>query len=521
MLQNKNAKFFFTTLFFIFLLLSGIFAINLYTQKKKEYYLQVQSELLTAKYNTSYKYFKIMSHDIFEMYMQNKKLLAQLKKLPHANPQEKDVIRSTIYNLLKKNYRRLTNMGISQIHFHLPNNTSFLRMFAPDKYGDNLTTFRQSIVRANKEKKPQEGFEAGKNLLGIRFVYPIEIDGEFIASVEISFSSQKILQSITDDYIYDVHLLLDKSIAQNTLVGENMGWNYKESWELKNFLIEESTHTKKVVDKNFYNKINTPQLKKEIAKRERTKKAFSVATRYNYKYIVLTFLPLFDVTQQKNIAYIVTYTKSDYLANIEIEHNYIKLLFITILLLIYLFTLYVIINREKLRELALFDTLTKLPNRTLFMIEFQNELNRAQRNKTKIALLFIDLDGFKSVNDTYGHQVGDILLQEVAKKLLSCVRKTDIVSRLSGDEFTVVLTDITDSQEVLKVAQHIITELNKDILIHHKVIHVGASIGVAIYPDNAKDLDTMVKYADSAMYISKNSGKNRVHFHMQDTNTKG
>jgi diguanylate cyclase (GGDEF)-like protein len=517
MFQNKNAKLFFTTLFFSLLLIGGIFTINVYTQKKKEYYLEVQSELLAAKYNTSYKYFKIMSHDIFDMYMQNKRLLALLQKIPKANTQEREKIHTAIYKLLRKNYKRLTNMGISQIHFHLPDNTSFLRMSNPSKYGDNLSSFRQTIATANKEKTPQEGFEAGKDLIGLRFVYPIELNHQFIASVEISFSSQKILQSITDDYIYDVHLLVSKELAKYTLVGKEKGYNYKESWELPDFYIEESTHTKKVVDKNFYNKINTSQLRKEILQKKQTKKPFSVATQYNYKYIVLTFLPLFDVTKQKNIAYIVTYSQSDYLANLDIERNYVKLLFIAVLSLIYFFTLYVIINREKLRELALFDALTKLPNRTLFMIEFQNEINRAQRNKTKVALLFIDLDGFKSVNDTYGHQIGDTLLQKVASTLLASVRKSDIVARLSGDEFTVVLTDVTDTKEVLKVANHIIEELNKEIIIQHKIIHIGASIGVAIYPDDAKDLDSMIKYADTAMYVSKNSGKNRVHFHSNNT----
>jgi diguanylate cyclase (GGDEF)-like protein len=185
-------------------------------------------------------------------------------------------------------------------------------------------------------------------------------------------------------------------------------------------------------------------------------------------------------------------------------------MFISIATLLFLFSIYIILNREKLKELALYDALTKLPNRTLFMIEFQNEINRAQRYKTKVALLFIDLDGFKAVNDTYGHQVGDELLKIVSDTLSTLIRKSDIASRLSGDEFTVILTDIENEAQAISVAQKIIKELNKDIIINHKVISIGASIGISIYPTSALHEEELIKYADSMMYRSKENGKNQV-----------
>ena len=510
MLNTKLSKIIATSIMFIVLSVLGNFVINLLHHNKSEYYLKVQSDLLSAKYSTSYKYFKIMSKDIYDMYMQNPKLIHILEKAQTSSPSQKKVLRTQAYKLLLRNYKRLTNMGISQVHFHLKNNTSFLRMYAPGNYGDDLSATRYTVVEVNKTRKPQEGFEACDFMTGIRFVYPIFTKNKhYLGSMEVSFSTKQILKSITDDYVYDSHILVSKEIANATIVKNELGTSYKETWETPLYLIEESTH-KQIKDKNFYNKINTDKLKECIAKGIATKVAFSVEVTYNYKHIVLSFHPLSDVRGEKNIAYIVSYTLSNYISNLDMEEEYMQMLFFAVLGMMYLFSLYVIINREKLKELALFDALTKLPNRTLFMIELQNELNRAFRYKNKIALLFIDLDGFKQVNDTYGHHIGDKLLKHIGNVLVTSIRKNDIAARLSGDEFTVVLNELDNLDEVLLVANKILNKINEDIILEHEVIHVGASIGVSIYPDDSKDLSDLMKYADSAMYEAKENGKNNI-----------
>ena len=225
-----------------------------------------------------------------------------------------------------------------------------------------------------------------------------------------------------------------------------------------------------------------------------------------------------NATGIENIAYIVVYTESDYLSNLNIQYNYILTLFISILVLLYLFGLYAIVSQAKLKKLALYDNLTKLPNKTLFAIEFSNEVSRAMRYKNNIALLFLDLDGFKAVNDTYGHQVGDELLVQVANTITLCLRKNDIVSRLGGDEFTIILNDIESAQKAVKIAQKIIADINKDIVINHEIIHVGASIGISMYPEHSKKIDDLIKYADKMMYISKENGKNQVTLYKESLN---
>ena len=166
------------------------------------------------------------------------------------------------------------------------------------------------------------------------------------------------------------------------------------------------------------------------------------------------------------------------------------------------------LTEKKLDKLAHYDLLTNLPNRALFYDSLNNSLSKAKRTNQKIALMFIDLDNFKTINDTLGHDYGDILLKEVAKKLKSILRTEDVVSRLGGDEFTVILDPIDDNIFPSVVAQKIIDELSKPIKLKDEMGYIGSSIGIAIYPDDAKDLDTFIKFADMAMYRAKESGKN-------------
>lgn len=169
-------------------------------------------------------------------------------------------------------------------------------------------------------------------------------------------------------------------------------------------------------------------------------------------------------------------------------------------------------SQERIEYLAYYDSLTNLPNRALFMERFGQGLLYCKRNKRKSALLFIDLDNFKYVNDTHGHQIGDLLLKEVSKILIECVRTSDTVSRLSGDEFTVIVRNIDDKNDIITIASKIIEKLSKPIVINQISLNIGSSIGASIYPDDAQEIDKLIKIADSAMYKAKENGKNRLEF---------
>jgi diguanylate cyclase (GGDEF)-like protein/PAS domain S-box-containing protein len=175
---------------------------------------------------------------------------------------------------------------------------------------------------------------------------------------------------------------------------------------------------------------------------------------------------------------------------------------------------------ERLNYQANHDALTRLPNRTLFQERLSRALARGQRNQTMVALLFIDLDHFKQVNDTMGHLAGDALLQQVAERLSSCIRQGDTVARLSGDEFTIILEDITDPRDTALVTHKVLSLLNEPFNLKGQQAHISSSVGVALYPVDAGDPQTLVKLADSAMYRAKQQGRNACRFHSETVNAQ-
>jgi diguanylate cyclase (GGDEF)-like protein/PAS domain S-box-containing protein len=163
---------------------------------------------------------------------------------------------------------------------------------------------------------------------------------------------------------------------------------------------------------------------------------------------------------------------------------------------------------EMIWRQANFDALTSLPNRSLFLDRLAQEIKKTQRENLSLALLFIDLDHFKEVNDTLGHDVGDLLLSEAALRINACVRQSDTVARMGGDEFTVVLPSLTDTSRADEVAQAILQALAQPFKLRGEELHVSASIGITLYPHDAADIETLLKNADQAMYVAKSQGRN-------------
>lgn len=166
-------------------------------------------------------------------------------------------------------------------------------------------------------------------------------------------------------------------------------------------------------------------------------------------------------------------------------------------------------TQRKVEFLATHDTLTNLPNRNLFQDRIDHAIAQSRRNQSSLALLFIDLDNFKSINDTQGHHAGDELLLEAADRLRGVVRDVDTVARIGGDEFTVILTECTiEDAEIIAV--RILNEMNRQFLIQGRKVFVSASIGAAFYPQDAEDSSGLIKAADTAMYRAKEDGRNRL-----------
>jgi diguanylate cyclase (GGDEF)-like protein/PAS domain S-box-containing protein len=167
---------------------------------------------------------------------------------------------------------------------------------------------------------------------------------------------------------------------------------------------------------------------------------------------------------------------------------------------------------EQIQYLATHDLLTDLPSLRLANDRLSIALNMARRHKKAVAVMFIDLDGFKAVNDTLGHAAGDYVLQQVAQLLLSCVRETDTVARVGGDEFLIIATEINAPENAAQIAEKVIHLVSQPVIFKGSQVVISASIGIALFPDHGKDMDQLIKQADKAMYRVKNAGKNGFRF---------
>jgi diguanylate cyclase (GGDEF)-like protein/PAS domain S-box-containing protein len=171
---------------------------------------------------------------------------------------------------------------------------------------------------------------------------------------------------------------------------------------------------------------------------------------------------------------------------------------------------------ERLEFQALHDALTGLPNRSLFADRLAHALTQAERHRTRVALMYVDLDGFKPVNDQFGHSVGDALLREVATRLVHCVRASDTVARLGGDEFCVILSDLETIEQAVPVALKIVQTVGSIARLGEREVQVDSSVGLAVYPDHAEDADALYRLSDQAMYRAKNAGGHRVAIHARE-----
>lgn len=168
---------------------------------------------------------------------------------------------------------------------------------------------------------------------------------------------------------------------------------------------------------------------------------------------------------------------------------------------------------EKIQYLATHDHLTGLPNRNMFSQFLNHSIETGRRYGRRFAVLFLDLDGFKAVNDTLGHYAGDKLLIEAATRLKDCLRESDVVARMGGDEFVILVQEVNERAQIDKIAGNVLSVASKPFMIQEQECRVTASVGICRYPEDAQDEETILKYADTAMYMAKQKGKNNYQFY--------
>ena len=175
------------------------------------------------------------------------------------------------------------------------------------------------------------------------------------------------------------------------------------------------------------------------------------------------------------------------------------------------------VANQELRSVALYDSLTGLPNRLLLQDRLEQAAKHGERSSKMFALMFVDLDRFKSINDNFGHRIGDLLLQQVGARFSAAIRKEDTVARTGGDEFVVVLSELSAKQEAAIVGRKLIAELSRPFHVESHTLEISGSVGIAIYPEDGREITALIAGADAAMYQIKRAGRNGVGFFNAET----
>ncbi|MFK5892406.1 MAG: diguanylate cyclase [Pseudomonadota bacterium] len=226
------------------------------------------------------------------------------------------------------------------------------------------------------------------------------------------------------------------------------------------------------------------------------KKVISLIHKHKHNYVELTATPIFDKHNNVNSIIVSAHDITQLLKTQQELKNQTK----------------------ELSYLASHDALTKLPNRVLFFDRLTHSIKISQRRKSQVAVLFIDLDFFKEINDSLGHDIGDEVLITISERLKLCVRDSDTVARMGGDEYTVILDDIKDKTIVTEILSKIIIELSKPLKICQHMLSITSSIGISLYPEDGDNTIELLKNADSAMYKAKANGRNNYYFYKPSKN---
>jgi signal transduction histidine kinase len=331
----KRTLFIIVLLFFVI----GSIVTSLITydkEKRIELYLQSQEKVLQTQYNVTYKNFNLLSQSIYNNLITNKKVLEYMEE---AHKKHSSIylqsLRTKLYKNLEKIYQEWNIIGIKQLHFHLKDNTSFLRMHKPKKYGDNLTNFRYSVSYVNKQLIPIEGLEMGKILHGFRFVYPLfSKESKHIGSVEVSISAKNFRKKLQTSFDSNVKFLINKKTVDNTAWSADIHKLYENTrisekyYRFKDDLSLNQNDIKNIPD-NIISEI-----------REKIKQQNTFSVYYydpNKQYNIISFLPLKDIESNKVIAYFVKHSKSDYLKALIKDYTTIIVMVLLLLALLLLY----------------------------------------------------------------------------------------------------------------------------------------------------------------------------------------
>lgn len=493
----------------IIIWLNTIFLILDSRNNNEKVFLDQALKGFEAEVNSTLATYELFSDYIFSNMEQDKEIKSILYQANFASVEEKQVLREKLYNKLHDKYLILKKYRYRQLHFHLPDTESFLRVHAPDKYGDKLFDIRESVRIVNEDLVNISGFEEGRIFNGFRYVYPLKYEDTHVGSVEISISSGSIIEVLSKNYANeDFYFIIDKS-AVNDKVFDSEMINYNDSY------IFDSYYMDREVDEitNQYNKIVPDSsdlffngFEEEQAENIKGKESFSALYSFDGKDYTVKFLSIKNF-KDLPIAYLISISETlGY--DKHTRDTYLEILLVSLLVFFIIsFTLLVTLYQYKLKKSSELDYLTKIYNRNKFYELAEKEIRMSKRYKHVSSIMLMDIDHFKNINDSYGHEWGDIVLKELTSEIMKNIRNVDVFGRWGGEEFVLLLPH-TKKSDAIKVAEKIRKLIDESS--SPKLKDVTISIGLAEIDSEDYDIDKAINLADEAMYTAKRNGRNQV-----------
>jgi len=446
-----------------------------------------------------------MADSIYHLYLDDpaiKRLFA--KGVRSHDPAEKDHYRKRLHHELSDVYDRLITYDFRQLHFHEKDNTSYLRMHRPDRYGDDLTGIRSSVAYANREKRYIRGFEEGRIYNGYRFVYPVFLDGEHVGSVEISVSMNTVIRQFAERFNKEAQfIILESEVMKKVFESEQV--NYTVWCVDDNYLLDRAVSEKCILKDRIREK-DVLKIKNTLSAHKNAGTPFCTEIEVDSGPSVLTFMPIRNINGE-NVAYIFEIADSKRLMDLDENFYFVFAALIALFVLLIVFTVYYRLSQTKIEKLAIFDALTGVYTRGVLMRMIETEYERYRRYEKPFSLVMLDIDHFKTVNDTYGHKTGDAVLSGIAATMEKNIRKTDFIGRYGGEEFIVVLPETT-KEGAVTVAEN----LRQAIAANDfpSIGTVTVSCGVVEMHDEAQSVEALIDESDKKLYTAKRNGRNRV-----------
>ena len=477
-----------------------------WTQGQKESH--IEHELII--YENSIKAIELRHQALSELSYDSQINILSIQKIMHdavyAKGPEQNRLRNQLHDTLNELYQVLQSNHIRQFQFHLPGSISFLRFHKPEQYGDSLKGLRKTVDIVNITHKKVFGFEEGRVNNGFRYLFPIFYKKEFVGTVEFGFSSAIIANEFKKLYSAHTELKLFKQYINATDFKDTLK-TYKEASISNMFYADQEINHDSQFSQKLIDTINE-SIKEKAAPYLTKPFPFALESSVANSAYTVYFLPVHSYNG-RHAGFIVVYGDGKELSLID-QHfwqmlwtGFVAVTIVTILL----FSLYyrLRIYQLQLKKMAYTDKLTGIANRVSLHEDFKYLCRLARRLEYPMSIIFFDIDFFKKINDTYGHEAGDTILVELSRLIESRIRSTDIFGRWGGEEFIIALPD-TSLEDAVQLAEDLRVSVEKNSFSYS---HLTCSFGVAMLKPE-ETYENLINRADMKLYEAKGTGRNVV-----------